>query len=170
MIHTQNLHLIACQPSYLVALEKSKTDLGNLLNVTIAKGWPQFEAAYKPLEAGTPDLEKYNWGTILFILEKESCLIGSGGFKGQPDSLGVVEFGYEIAPEYWNLGYTTEACKAMRDFAFEQETVHQLIAHTLSEENASNRVLKKIGMHFDSELPDKKLGKIWRWKLEKNKS
>lgn len=167
MIETKSLFLIPCQPSHLAALAKSKSELGKLLDVKIAVCWPQFPDAYQPPKEFQKDFQEYSWGTLFFILKKESCLIGSGGFKGKPDSSGTVEIGYEIATEYENLGYGTEAVTAMRNFAFTKNEVQSLIAHTLAIENASNRLLKKIGMKFDSEIPDPELEKIWKWVLNK---
>ncbi len=168
MIETKSLLLIPAKQSHLIALSKSKFELGKLLNLRIAVCWPQFAEAYQPDKEIQEDKNEYSWGTLFFILKNESCLIGSGGFKGGPDQFGNVEIGYEIATEYENLGYATEAVFAMRNFAFDKKEVHTIIAHTLSLENASNAVLKKIGMKFNSEIPDPELGKIWKWILNKN--
>jgi [ribosomal protein S5]-alanine N-acetyltransferase len=167
MIQTENLRLIPCQPSYLKALATGKAELGKLLNITVAEGWPQFAEAYKPSPENPADLPEYAWGTILFILEKKSKLIGSGGFKGKPDSAGIVEFGYEIAPEHSNAGYGTEAARGMLGYAFTDPSVKKVIAHTLGEVNASNRLLQKLGFHQTTEVTDPEHGTIWQWVLNK---
>lgn len=42
-----------------------------------------------------------------------------------------------------------------------------ILAHTLPEENASVKVLKKCDFKFVKELSDKDDGIIWQWKKEK---
>lgn len=57
------------------------------------------------------------WGTYLFLLRDGSSLVGSGGYKGPPRD-GVVEVGYEIAPEYRNQGFAAEAKRALIGHSF----------------------------------------------------
>jgi RimJ/RimL family protein N-acetyltransferase len=94
-------------------------------------------------------------------------LIGAGGFKGLPTRYGVVEIGYEIRPDYRNQGYATEFAQGLIDFAFQNEAVKVVQAHTLAEPNASTRVLKKCGMHFVQEMYDADEGTIWQWRVER---
>jgi [ribosomal protein S5]-alanine N-acetyltransferase len=47
------------------------------------------------------------------------------------------------------------------DYAFKQEGVKAVTAHTLAQRNASNNVLQKVGMKFVAELDDSGQGKIW---------
>lgn len=164
-IHTRRLTLIACQPSYLRALAQSKAELGKILNVRIAEGWPQFPQAYQPPAADVADTLEYNWGTLFFVDESRAMLVGSGGFKGPPGSEATVELGYEIAPELWNQGYASEAVLGMLEFAFADSKVEQVLAHTLGVENASNKVLRKNGFEFSSESTKPEHGAIWRWKI-----
>ncbi len=85
-----------------------------------------------------------------------------------PDDSGTIEIGYEIAAEYWNRGLATEAAQGMVDYAFSHEEVRAIIAHTLAQRNASNRVLQKVGMKFIAEVDDPEKGKIWRWQISRD--
>jgi hypothetical protein len=38
----------------------------------------------------------------------------------------------------------------------------------LAVENASVRVLRKIGFQWDGELVSEEVGAIWRWRLQRN--
>ena len=40
-------------------------------------------------------------------------------------------------------------------------------ATTLAQRNASNSVLRKLGMRFAGELPHPALGGLWRWTLSR---
>jgi RimJ/RimL family protein N-acetyltransferase len=42
------------------------------------------------------------------------------------------------------------------------------VAHTLAETNASNAVLRKVGMSFVAEVDDPEVGKVWRWQISKD--
>lgn len=90
--------------------------------------------------------------------------MGSGGFVGPPDC-GVVEVGYEIAPEFRRHGYATAATRAMVAKAAAAGGVHTVIAHTLADENPSTGVLRRVGFRFAGERPDQEQGAVWRWDL-----
>jgi len=116
-----------------------------------------------------PDASAFesDWPGLFFIHPAMKTLVGSGGFKGGPDDAGVVEIGYEIASEYWNRGFGTEAARGMADIAFSRAEVQVVMAHTLAETNASNRILQKLGMKFVAEIVDPDDGPIWRWHLSR---
>jgi [ribosomal protein S5]-alanine N-acetyltransferase len=56
----------------------------------------------------------------------------------------------------------------MINFAFAHEEVRVVMAHTLAEKNASNRVLQKVGMKFVAEIDDFEQGKTWRWQISRD--
>ena len=93
--------------------------------------------------------------------------VGRCGFKGPPTADGTVEIAYGIDVDHQGRGYATEAAEALVCAAFESGRVHLVRAHTLPEENASTRVLRKCGFSFVGEVIDPEDGKVWRW--ERNK-
>lgn len=98
------------------------------------------------------------------IHRAENVLIGTCGFPGPPDSNGVAEIAYGIAPAYQGRGYATEAAKALIDFAISDPRVKMICAHTLAEESASISVLKKCGLTKVGDAIDSENGlKVWRW-------
>ena len=99
------------------------------------------------------------------ILKKENLLIGSGGYKGKPDVVGVVEIGYEIYEPYRNRGFATEFARGLVDYAFENKKVKKVLAHTLAHNNPSCRVLEKCGMLFTELIYDAEDGDLWRWEV-----
>ncbi len=170
MIKTKNLQLVIIKRDHIKALLHSKNDLAKILHVSIPADWPTFPEAFSlpDNESQTSEQHQTGWGGYFFIHPEEGALVGNGGFKGEPDDSGSVEIGYEIAPQYWNRGFATEAAKGMIDYAFTHENVKEVLAHTLAEINASNNVLQKIGMKFVTELDDPDVGKIWQWKINRN--
>lgn len=118
---------------------------------------PDFIAHLK--RATTPD----PWRLGFAIIHKsDNRVIGMCGFPGAPDSAGVAEVAYGIAPECQGRGYATEAAQALIEFAETDSRVRIIRAHTLTEMNASTRILQKCGFVRAGEAMDE--GKIvWRW-------
>jgi len=150
MIQTPNLQLLPVERIHVEALLRNKSELAALLQVTLPDGWPHFPEAFSlsAIEAHESNLLEADWHGYFFLHPKDRVLVGSGAFKGPPDDSGTIEIGYEIASEYWNRGWATEAAQGMIDYAFSHEEVRAVIAHTLAQINASNRVLQKVGMKF----------------------
>jgi ribosomal-protein-alanine N-acetyltransferase len=130
----------------------------------VTRGWLTFREALPVTRnalaaspAGSP------WGARLFVSGEPPELIGWGGFKGGPEG-GAVEIGYEIAESRRGRGLATAAARAMVAEAFADPQVMRVIAHTLPERNASNRVLEKIGFSYDGD--DREDGElVWRYAL-----
>jgi ribosomal-protein-alanine N-acetyltransferase len=91
--------------------------------------------------------------------------IGNCGFKGPPTTDGRVEIAYGLDEEYWGRGYATEAARALTAFALDADDVRTVIAHTLPEENASARVLRKSGFEWVGDVVDPEDGPVWRWEF-----
>lgn len=170
MIKTTNLQLLPVERIHIEAFLSNKSELSKLLKVTVPDSWPHFPQAFSlPAdESEQAIVSPNNWQGYFFIHPQESVLVGNGGFKGQPNDLGFVEIGYEIATEYWNRGLATEAVQGLIDYAFAREEVRAVNAHTLGQTNASNRVLQKVGMRFISEVAHSQLGTIWLWQIERD--
>lgn len=168
MIETSNLKLVRCELSHFEAYLRDKLELGSLLGVAIPEGWPYFPWA---MPRGYAMLKKdpslLGWWTYLFIYPEEGTLIGSGGFKGVADNGGMVEIGYEIAPQYRKRGFATEAARGLVDYAFSHSHVKVVDAHTLPERNASAQVLEKVGMKYMGAVSDPDFGEIWHWRLSR---
>lgn len=167
---TNNLQLLPVERIHIEALLHNKSELAAILDVTVPNSWPHFPEAFslpadESRESNPPPTD---WRGYFFIHPKEGVLVGNGGFKSRPDESGTVEIGYEIASEYWNRGFATEATQRMIDYAFADEEVRAVIAHTLAEINASNRVLQKVGMKFIAEMDHPEEGKIWRWQMSRD--
>jgi RimJ/RimL family protein N-acetyltransferase len=62
-----------------------------------------------------------------------------------------VEIGWLLKPSAWGQGFATEGARALRDEAFTRIGLDRLVARYQSENEASGRIMEKIGMHFDRE-------------------
>ena len=138
--------------------------LARALGRDVVAGWATFrEALQLTRDALAADPGGAVWGSRFFVTEDPPELVGWGGFKGPPSD-GVVEIGYEIAQARQGRGLATAAARALVAEAFADERVTAVIAHTLAERNASNRVLEKVGFRYDGEATQR--GKVvWRYAL-----
>ena len=59
-----------------------------------------------------------------------------------------VEIAYAIGKAFWGQGYVTEAARATLRYGFETYPLEQIIALAVPDNLASQRVMQKIGMHF----------------------
>ena len=89
--------------------------------------------------------------------------VGRCGFKGPPDTEGMVEIAYGVDRDFEGKGYATEAAGALVRYAFTHKYVRLVRAHTLPESNASTRVLNKCGFRRVGEVIDPDDGLVWRW-------
>lgn len=74
-------------------------------------------------------------------------IVGAVGIamSGEPDDARAA-LGYWIGAAYWNKGFATEAARAVVDFAFSRRHLRRLTAEHLAANEASGRVLQKLGM------------------------
>ena len=76
-------------------------------------------------------------------LKKDNTYIGDLGFKGPVDNYSV-EIGYGVLKEYEENGYTTEAVKAVVDWAYTNKDVYFVEAEVEEQNEKSKRVLEKL--------------------------
>ena len=79
-------------------------------------------------------------------------LIGNCGLRRKPENDREADIGYELAPEYWNQGYATEAAKAMVRFGFRELGLHRISSWCIADNVASARVLEKAGLRLEGRL------------------
>ena len=89
---------------------------------------------------------------LAMTLREDGKLIGNAGVRMESADATEGEMGCEIAPDYWNRGYATEATRAMLAFGFERLGLHRISASTLAPNVGAWRVLEKLGMVREGEL------------------
>lgn len=93
------------------------------------------------------DSEYETFKHFFAVIEKESGkLIGVCGVGGIDYDRSENEVLYHIGKEYWGKGYATEAAQAMLEYSFEQLGLSKVIGVVHPDNNASNRVMEKIGL------------------------
>jgi [ribosomal protein S5]-alanine N-acetyltransferase len=166
-IQTASLILAVNLPRHLRALVCSDQEFEDTAGLRVAEGIrEQLRSASAEFlarleTAKQPDPWQFGFAVIHRL---DNLLIGICGFPGPPDSDGIAEIAYGIAPAYQGRGYATEAASALIDFATSDNRVRTIRAHTLPEKNASTRVLEKCGLKKIGDAVDPENGlSVWRW-------
>jgi [ribosomal protein S5]-alanine N-acetyltransferase len=106
-------------------------------------GGPVDEAGAKNLAYERSKGEEF----LAVALRREEKVIGHLSFmRAQPEHFLCWELGYIFNPAYQGKGYCTEACAALRDYAFDVLMAHRIVAGCSPDNPASWKVLEKIGM------------------------
>lgn len=165
-LSTLRLRLVPVSREMKVALGRSRAALEILIGAALPAQWPEFPQAFAPGPEGPVPPLRSIWPGYLFVLRTQAQVVGNGGFVASPDADGQVEIGYEVAPGFRGRGFATEAGQALVRHAFEQGA-RAVLAHSLAAANASNAVLRKLGMRFVAELPHPHLAAVWRYRLDR---
>ena len=93
----------------------------------------------------------YDWA----VIERESGkMIGTCGFTRFDLPNNSAEIGYVLNPEYHGKGYATEAAKIVMRFGFEELGLHRIEAKHMIGNDASHRVMEKLGMREEGTFKD----------------
>jgi ribosomal-protein-alanine N-acetyltransferase len=107
----------------------------------------RFESSLAPWQA--QDNEKL----VLAIVEKTSNrVIGELMFKYASKACGLIEIGYCLNTASQGRGFAFEAVKALVQHAFEHQNVHKVSARVDVRNDASNKLLEKLGMRREGVL------------------
>jgi RimJ/RimL family protein N-acetyltransferase len=99
------------------------------------------------------------WGS--YVVQLDGQPIGVGAFKSAPAPSGDVEIAYMTFPAHEGRGHATTTIAALVEIAVGAGA--RPIAHTLPQENASNKALRRNGFAFAGEVIDPEDGLVWRW-------
>jgi ribosomal-protein-alanine N-acetyltransferase len=120
---------------------------------------PAREILAQTCELLTRDPRPAPWGSYLVHLDGEP--IGIAAFKSAPTREGEVELAYMTFPAFEGRGHATRTIAALARIA--EAAGATPIAHTLPEENPSNRALRRNGFDYAGEVEDPEDGLVWRW-------
>lgn len=87
----------------------------------------------------------YEYGMWLVFSKETGKLIGRAGLEHD-------ELGYMIAPELQNLGYATEVCRFIIDYARENTDFEELYCRIDERNEASVRLAKKLGFVRNAQI------------------
>lgn len=99
---------------------------------------------------GGPVVSYEEYGFGLYVVERrtDGTPVGMCGLLKR-DSLDHPDIGFALLPEHASLGYATEAAVAVMERARSAHGLERVVAITSRHNDASKRVLEKIGMQFE---------------------
>ena len=97
--------------------------------------------------------DRYGYGLWMFRAQADGRFVGRGGLRnvhvGGHDE---VELAYALLAAFWGSGLATEMAKAILPVAFEHLGMADIVAFTLATNQASRRVMEKVGCQFEREI------------------
>jgi len=94
------------------------------------------------------DYKKGSLINFAVVLQDSDLLIGSMGISIN-NKLNEGEIGFWIGVDYWGNGYCTEAAKSVLHYGFSIRKLDRIYAFHFRDNDASGRVLHKIGMEIE---------------------
>jgi RimJ/RimL family protein N-acetyltransferase len=98
-----------------------------------------------------------------YVAADEGRGIGGGAFVGAPRD-GMVEIAYFTLPEFTGRGYATQTATELLTIARRAAPGIILKAFTLPQENASTRILARLGFTRIGFAHDEDAGEVWEWR------
>ena len=92
--------------------------------------------------------ERNGFGLYLVELKESRIPIGISGLVKR-DTLPDADIGFAFLPAYWSKGYAVESAAAVMNYALEVLGLTRIVAITSLENEASARLLGKIGLRFE---------------------
>lgn len=81
--------------------------------------------------------------------QDDGKFIGTCGITSFDEMTNSIEIGYVLAPQYWGMGLATEAAGTVMRFCFESFGVDRICAKFMEGNDASMRVMTKLGMTLE---------------------
>ncbi|PLT28152.1 N-acetyltransferase [Peribacillus deserti] len=139
--------MITLTVEMIVAVLKGKEEMERVIPYRTSEEWPldvykQF-FPYK-IERFTKYPHENTWEGMI-IHKNQQLVIGDMGFKGGPDKDQIIHLGYSIVPGFRGHGFATEMGKAIIEWGLSQPNVKEAVATCNTDNEASKRVLEKIG-------------------------
>ena len=91
-------------------------------------------------------------GGIKLLICLEERPVGMVGLESPTEVWGLTEIGYWIHPDEWGNGYATDAVRCLCEYAFNELRLNKVYAKVFQTNNASCRVLEKVGFEREGTL------------------
>jgi RimJ/RimL family protein N-acetyltransferase len=100
------------------------------------------------LDGPVASYERNGFGVYLVELKESGIPIGISGLVKR-DTLPDADIGFAFLPAYWSNGYALESTAAVMKYARETLKLDRILAITSPDNDASAKLLCKIGLKFE---------------------
>jgi len=100
------------------------------------------------LQGPIASYEQFGFGLYLVELKEMRVPIGMCGLLKR-ESLEDVDIGFAFLPQFWGQGYALESASSVMAFAKNVVGLKRVVAITNPDNDASIKVLERIGMQFE---------------------
>jgi [ribosomal protein S5]-alanine N-acetyltransferase len=146
---TARIHAERLSPGHLAELCAMHSDA----RVMATLGGVRSDAATRDyLAANLSHWERHGYG-LWVLRDDRGRFVGRAGIRhlvieGRPE----IELAYSLLADYWGRGLATEIASALLDIAWTQLSLPNLVAFTMVENLASQRVMQRVGFSFEREF------------------
>lgn len=89
---------------------------------------------------------------LAVVLPSTGTVIGEGGIDIRSQRFRQGEISYILHSTYWGRGFATEIASTLLSFGFTSLHLHRIFATCDPRNLASERVLQKVGMHYEGRM------------------
>ncbi len=116
--------------------------------IKIPHPYPQ-DGAIKFIKESKENLQNGHEFQLAILLKDTSELVGVMSFLNVNRDHKHAELGYWVGKGFWNQGIATEAAKRIMEIGFHELDMERIYAKCFYNNDASRRVLEKIGMEYE---------------------
>ena len=98
-----------------------------------------------------------------YVAAQDGICVGICGFKSAPVA-GDIEIAYFTLPGHEGNGYASRMAAFLIRIANSAKPAPVVTAQTLPEENASARILRKLGLEMTGTVEHPEDGLVWQWR------
>lgn len=97
--------------------------------------------------------EAQGYGIWIFRDKRDNRFVGRGGLRRVTvEGNDEIEVAYAVMTEFWSKGFATEMATASLNVAFRQFGLRDIVAFTLPTNQASRRVMEKVGFRYERDI------------------
>ena len=102
-----------------------------------------------------PQLERLGFGNYTVVRKSDQAKIGICGLYNR-DGLEGLDIGFAFLSEYEGKGYAFESANKLKQVAFDEFGITEIVAITTQDNVSSQRLLEKLGMRLigTTKIPD----------------
>jgi RimJ/RimL family protein N-acetyltransferase len=150
-IRTPRLELVSMSVPFMQALQRRDFGVAEReMDASVPRWMPtQLKnfLVYRLAQLERDPTEREWLGRAMVVKDEQGGrhAVGSIGFHGRPDSAGRAEIGYGIDPRYRRQGYTSEAVRAMFDWAHSKHGITRFVASVAPNNRPSLALIRNFG-------------------------